>query len=257
MRGLLIAGNWKMNTDLESAQKLAAAIAVGVGERPPAEGVDVAVCPPFVSLAGVVNAVDGTSILVGGQNMSDKPSGALTGEISAAMLVSAGCRLVILGHSERRQYFGETDESVNAKCRAAQDAGLQPIVCVGEHLDEREAGREEAVVAAQLTGSLRDLNPTGPTAPVVAYEPVWAIGTGRTATPEQAQTMHRFIRDRLTELWGEKSASETRILYGGSMKPDNAKELLASPDIDGGLIGGASLDAASFLSIVQSGTEVV
>lgn len=256
MRGLLIAGNWKMNTDVESARELAVAIAEGVGSMPVESGVDVAVCPPFVNLAAVQEAVDGTSVLVGAQNMSDKPFGAYTGEISAGMLVALGCRLVILGHSERRQYFGESDESVNAKCRAAQKAGLRAIVCVGEHLEDREAGKEETVVAAQLEGSLRELDATGPTAPVVAYEPVWAIGTGRTATPEQAQSMHRFIRGRLAVLWGSEPAAQTRILYGGSMKPDNAKDLLARSDIDGGLIGGASLDSASFLSIIRSGLEL-
>jgi triosephosphate isomerase len=172
------------------------------------------------------------------------------------MLVSVGCDLVILGHSERRQYFGETDQSVSAKGRAAQSAGLQPIVCVGERLEEREQGREEEVVAAQIKGGLDGVDPSGSAEPVIAYEPVWAIGTGSTASPEQAQSMHRFIRKLLTEMWGKGAASRIRILYGGSMKPDNAHELLEQPDIDGGLIGGASLTASSFLAIVDAGLEI-
>ena len=256
MRQLLIAGNWKMNTEVDSARTLAAEIASEIRRRAPTSGVETAVCPPFVNLAAVREVISGTSIRLGAQSMSDQPPGAFTGETSASMLVSVGCDFVILGHSERRQYFGETDRSVSAKCRTAQGAGLKPIVCVGERLEEREQGREEEVVAAQIKGSLEGVDPSGATEPVIAYEPVWAIGTGHTATPEQAQSMHRFIRKLLVEMWGERAAAQIRILYGGSMKPDNAQELLGQPDIDGGLIGGASLKASSFLAIVDAGLEV-
>lgn len=256
MRKLFIAGNWKMNTDVASARALAGEMAAEIRRRD-LGGLEVAVCPPFVNLIAVGDAVANSAIKLGAQNMSEQPSGAYTGEVSASMLLAVGCDVVILGHSERRQYFQETDASVNAKCLAAQQAQLQPIVCVGEHLKERQEGREEEVVAAQLQGSLVGLASSGAFAPIVAYEPVWAIGTGHTASPEQAQSMHRFIRERLSEMWGEQNASQTRILYGGSMKPDNAKELLSQSDIDGGLIGGASLNAASFLGIIDSGLEVV
>lgn len=255
MRRLLIAGNWKMNTDLTAATGLAGDIVRGWRQRAVANGLQTALCPPFVNLPAVGEVVSGSSICLGAQNMSDRPSGAFTGEVSASMLKAVGCDLVILGHSERRQYFGETDESVSAKCVVAQKAGLRPIICVGEHLHEREEGREEVVVEAQIQGSLSGATPGGDAAPVIAYEPVWAIGTGHTATPEQAQAMHSFIRRRLVAMWGADRAAETQILYGGSMKPDNAAELLAMPDIDGGLIGGASLDANSFLAIVDAGLE--
>lgn len=245
-----------MNTDVVSARALAAEIASETRRREHIERLETAVCPPFVNLSAVRDTIQGTSIRLGAQNMSEHPSGAYTGETSSSMLVSAGCDLVILGHSERRQYFGETDASVSAKGRAAQETGLQPIVCVGERLDEREQGREEEVVARQIRGSLEGVNGSGGMAPVIAYEPVWAIGTGHTATPEQAQTMHRFICTLLADMWGEQSASQTRILYGGSMKPDNAGELLNQADIDGGLIGGASLKASSFLAVIDSGLEV-
>lgn len=256
MRKLLIAGNWKMNTLLDDAQSLAEEVAHKVSARDLPSGVETAVCPPFVNLATVRAALVGSSVLLGAQNASDKASGAYTGEVSAQMLAAAGCSVVILGHSERRQYFGEDDALVNAKCRAAQAAGLRPIVCVGERLEEREQGKQNDVVAAQVRGSLSGLKTEGPTAPVIAYEPVWAIGTGRTATPDQAQDMHAFIRSLLRDLWSPHAADATGILYGGSMKPDNAKELLGQADIDGGLIGGASLDASAFLAIIQAAVEV-
>jgi triosephosphate isomerase len=256
MRKLLIAGNWKMNTDLEAARGLAAAIGREVRRREPMTGVETAVCPPFVNLSTVGAVLDDTPVKLGAQNMSDQPSGAYTGEVSASMLTSVGCKVVILGHSERRQYFRETDAQVNAKCIAAQRAGLQPIVCVGEQLAERERGEEKDVVAAQIRGSLAGLDSSAVAAPVVAYEPVWAIGTGQTATPEQAQEMHEYIRGLLEEMWDADAASRTQILYGGSMKPNNAADLLGRPDIDGGLIGGASLDATSFLAIIDAGREL-
>ncbi len=256
MRKLLIAGNWKMNTLLDDARSLAGEVARLVESSHLPVGVETAVCPPFVNLDAVRGALNGSTVLLGAQNASEKTFGAYTGEVSAPMLAAAGCSVVILGHSERRHYFGEDDALVNAKCRAVQAAGLTPIVCVGERLEEREAEKQNDVVAAQIRGSLAGLETEGSTAPVIAYEPVWAIGTGRTATPAQAQDMHAFIRSLLHDQWGASAAASTRILYGGSMKPDNAKELLEQSDIDGGLIGGASLDATAFLAIIEAAVEV-
>lgn len=242
---MLIAGNWKMNTDLAAARSLAQRVAGVIGE---AGNVQVAVCPPFISLAAVGEALGGSSVRLGAQQMHEAESGAYTGEISAAMLRSVGCDYVILGHSERRAYFGETDAGVNAKTKAALAAGLVPIVCVGETLEERKSGEVETVVGRQLRGALGSVELRGSNV-VVAYEPVWAIGTGEVATPEQAQAVHAFIREELAALDGD--ASGTTILYGGSMKPGNADDLLAQKDVDGGLIGGASLKAESFAELVE------
>jgi triosephosphate isomerase len=212
---------------------------------------EVLVAPPFTALGAVSEALKGSRILVAGQNMHAEQEGAFTGEISAGMLKSAGASHVILGHSERRQLFGETDEGVGRKARVAFDAGLVPIVCVGETLDEREAGRIFAVVERQLDAALTRLTPDEAASAVVAYEPVWAIGTGRVATPEQAQDVHAFIRKRVHATHGEGVAQAQRILYGGSVKPDNVDGLMGQPDIDGALVGGACLKADSFLRIVR------
>ncbi|NQT53064.1 triose-phosphate isomerase [bacterium] len=248
MRRLLIAGNWKMNTDLREAIQLATALKRQLAE---AEDVDLAVFPPAPFLADVCEVLQDTAIEVGGQNLHHEPKGAFTGEMSAAMLVSVGCKRVLVGHSERRQYFGETDASCNQKLRAAIAAGLRPILCVGEVLEERKAGRQEEVVKTQVLGGLEGFSVEDMGAVTVAYEPVWAIGTGETATPEQANSMHGFIRGLLAERFGVDVAQTTRILYGGSMKPENSKALASEPDIDGGLIGGASLVAEKFAAIAK------
>ncbi|NNE48011.1 MAG: triose-phosphate isomerase [Rhodothermales bacterium] len=246
---MLIAGNWKMNTDVGSAIELAREIAGDIGSPAP---VKVAVCPPTVNVSEVARTVNETALLVGAQNMFYEESGAFTGETSPAMLSAVGCHYVILGHSERRQYFGETDDTVNRKVRKAVEHGLVPILCVGEHLAEREAGQEEDVVSRQVRKGLSGVLIGRPGDLVIAYEPVWAIGTGRTATPAQAQEMHSYIRGLLRDQFGEAAADAIEILYGGSMNPGNADELLSQKDVDGGLIGGASLNADSFVSIVES-----
>lgn len=250
MRRPLIAGNWKMNTDRATAGSLAAAVAAEAGKYP---AVDLAVCPPSVWLTTVAEAVAGSSVGVGAQNMYFTGNGAYTGELSAAMLVDAGCKYVILGHSERRTLLGETDAMVAKKTLAALAAGLVPIVCVGELLAERESGRTAEVVATQFAGSLEGVTADQIAKVVIAYEPVWAIGTGKVATPEQAEEVHADLRRLLTERYTAELASQVRLLYGGSMKPDNAAELLAKPNVDGGLIGGASLKAADFLGIAAAG----
>lgn len=250
---MFIAGNWKMNTDLKGARDLARGVVEAVGDP---DGVRVAMCPPYISLGAVAEAVDGSPVEVGAQNMHEEDSGAFTGEIAATMLQSVGCTYVILGHSERRQYFGETDAGVNAKVKQALENGLTPIVCVGETLEQRRAGEEENVVRTQVEGALEGVELDDADALVLAYEPVWAIGTGETATPDQAQSMHAFIRSVLGEQYGEALAEDVHILYGGSMKPHNALELLSEEDVDGGLIGGASLKADDFAAIIDAGKQV-
>jgi triosephosphate isomerase len=212
--------------------------------------VDVAVCPPFVCLADVCDTLRSTEIKVGAQNMHWEPKGAFTGEVSASMLIDAGCSFVILGHSERRQFFGETDDGVNRKLRAALAAGLCPIVCVGETRQQRESNQTEQVVRAQVSGSLAGLAPEQAAKLVIAYEPGWAIGTGLTATPAQAQDVHAFIRQLLAGSFG-RAADSIRIQYGGSVKPDNIAALMNERDIDGALVGGASLEVDSFVKIVR------
>lgn len=251
---MLIAGNWKMNTDLTGARQLAASVVTAVGAP---KGVDVAVCPPYVSLDAVFTVLHGSPVRLGGQDVHAADSGAFTGAVSAAMLRSVGCHYVIIGHSERRQYFGETDESVNAKTLQARRNRLVPIVCVGETLEERDAGQERAIVERQTRAALRDLRLDAAAELVIAYEPVWAIGTGRTATPEQAGEMHTFIRGLLADVLGSPIGRGVAILYGGSMKPENAAELLALPDVNGGLIGGASLKADQFAAIVRAAEAAV
>jgi triosephosphate isomerase len=250
MRPLFIAGNWKMNpTTAGAAVALAEAVKSGVGQS---TDVRVAVCPPSVFLQAVDSALAGSPIGLGAQNMHWKPDGAYTGEISGAMLNDVGCTHVILGHSERRHGFNETDAQVNAKLHAALGVGLLPIVCIGETKDERVSGQTEDVVQGQLTGSLAGLSPEQMAGVVLAYEPVWAIGTGLTATPAQAQAVHGFIRAWLANTFGEATAERVVVQYGGSVKSDNALELLSSPDIDGALVGGASLKPDDFFGIISA-----
>jgi len=247
-RRKLIAGNWKMNKAVAEAVALVNGLKEHAAEM---DGVDVLVCPTFTSLAAVAAAAAGSPIAVGAQNVHWEESGAFTGEISAAMLKEIPVDYAIIGHSERRQYFGETDETVNKRLMAALNGGLKPVVCIGETLEQRQAGDMEAVVARQFRAGLAGLTPEQMRATTVAYEPVWAIGTGLTATPEQAQEVHALIRSLIRESHGDV-ADGLRILYGGSMKPSNAAELLAQPDIDGGLIGGASLKADDFAGIITA-----
>ena len=249
MRKRIIAGNWKMNMNHKDAEKLARNIVERVAD---VNDVEIAVCPPFTSLSAVQNVIKDTVVSLGAQNMHWEEKGAFTGEISANMLLTLGCDYVILGHSERRAYFHETDEIIARKIKAAIESGLTPIVCVGETRTEREDGITEKVVEKQVRGAFSDLSPEMFDGTVIAYEPVWAIGTGLTATSEQAQQVHAFIRKLLGDIFGTGIAEKTRIQYGGSMKPSNAHELLNQPDIDGGLIGGASLDAESFEGIIKS-----
>ncbi len=249
MRKPFIAGNWKMNLLRDSSVALVHAL---VDQLSVGDAVDVAVCPPAVYLHDVGAALRGSSIALGGQNMHHEPEGAYTGETSAAMLLDLGCRYVILGHSERRQYFGETDASVNWKTRAALASQLTPIVCVGETLEQRESGATNQIIAEQIRGSLAELSAEQAGGLVIAYEPVWAIGTGKTATPQQAEEVHAHIRSLLSELFGADTAGTIRIQYGGSVKADNAAELLSQTNIDGALVGGASLKADSFAAIVQA-----
>lgn len=249
MRKPIVAGNWKMNKSVTEAEDLAGGIKIDLAQ---CTEVDVVLCPPFTALKAVSDIITGTQIRLGAQNMHWEKNGAFTGEISAELLRDIYCHFVILGHSERRTYFGETNEIVNRKAKAALANNLLPIVCVGETLEERDAGRMEKVVSEQVRQSLAELDEASMRKTIIAYEPVWAIGTGRTATPEQAQEVHSLIRGLLSESYNETTARAVRIQYGGSMKPSNAAELLEQPDIDGGLIGGASLDAHAFVEIVRA-----
>jgi triosephosphate isomerase len=253
VRKYLIAGNWKMNLDSAEGAALAKDLVSHVGTQ---TDVAVCVCPTFTALESVSKALSGSTIQLGAQNMHFEASGAYTGEISAAMLRSLFTNFVILGHSERREYFGETDAVVNKKTLAALAANLKPIVCIGETLDEREAGKVNEVIKTQLEGALVGVTADTSDALVIAYEPVWAIGTGKTATPEMAEEVHAEIRCLLAGLIGTDAAEKVRILYGGSMKPENADELLAQKNIDGGLIGGAALKAASFAALVESAQKL-
>jgi triosephosphate isomerase len=250
MRQKFIAGNWKMFTNATSG----AALVKGIHDGGPVfDKVRVAVCPPFPYLGIVAGIIKGTSIGLGAQNCSDKVEGAFTGEVSPRMLVDVGCQYVILGHSERRQYFKEDDALINRKLHLATTEGLQVILCIGETLDERKAEKTEAVLDAQLTGCLAGVTADLLSKIVVAYEPVWAIGTGLNATPQQAQEAHAFIRKRVGQLVSADAASKLIIQYGGSVKPDNAASLLSQPDVDGALVGGASLKPGDFLAIVKAG----
>ncbi|NCD31858.1 MAG: triose-phosphate isomerase [Spartobacteria bacterium] len=249
MRKTIIAGNWKMNKTIADAVALIEDLKKVLPAAPKA---DVVVCPVFTALKSVSDAAKGSAIKVGGQDLYWEKSGAFTGEISWDMLKDAGCDYVIIGHSERRQFFGETDETVNKKTKAALANGLIPIVCVGEMLEDREAGNTEKVVEAQVRGGLVDISAEDMEKIVIAYEPVWAIGTGKVATPQQAQDVHAFTRGILADMFSAEVADKVRIQYGGSMKAENAKELLSQPDIDGGLIGGAALKADSFVAIINA-----
>jgi triosephosphate isomerase len=253
MRQKFIAGNWKMFMTAASARELAAGVVKGLGKD---VGVRVAVCPPFPYLAAVAEVLRGSPILLGAQNLYPEKEGAFTGEVSPTMLLDAGCKYVILGHSERRHVLGESDEFINRKVRAAQQAGLDVIFCVGETLQERQANHTEQVLDRQMSAGLAALTPLAMGHVVVAYEPVWAIGTGQHATPAQAQDAHQFLRGKTASLFGAAVAQHLTIQYGGSVKPENAAVLLGEPDVDGALIGGASLKADRFLAIIAAANAV-
>jgi len=251
MRKPFVAGNWKMNTDSNSSVQLAKRVVAGSDELA-SVSVTVAVCPPFVYLHSVAKAVSSSHVAVGAQDVYYESKGAFTGEVSPAMLKDIGCTYVLCGHSERRHVIGETDELINLKLIAALGGGLLPILCVGELLAERDASQTENVVSRHLKQGLAGLTAEKVSAVTIAYEPVWAIGTGRTATPQQAQEVHGFIRESLGQMYDAELANEIRILYGGSVKPNNSAELMSQPDVDGLLVGGASLKADDFLAIVRS-----
>ncbi len=258
MRRPFVAGNWKMNLDLGSARALVSGLLEKIPASPP---LDIAICPPAVYLLPMIQATADSPITIGAQNCWHEPKGAFTGELSVGMLKDVGCRYVILGHSERRhtigpkdaegRLWGESDAMVATKANAVLTGGLVPIICVGETLEDRDGGNTESVLQTQITGSLAGLTIDSADALVIAYEPVWAIGTGRTATPQQAQDAHKFIRGLLSERFGTTIADGIRIQYGGSVKSGNAEELMSCPDVDGGLVGGASLDAAEFAGIIR------
>jgi len=253
MRKKIVAANWKMNMTQAESAAFVKSLLLDLGDI---IDVEVVIIPPFTALAEVMEALGSSQgIKVGAQNMHWEPNGAFTGEISAALLRDLLVRYVVLGHSERRQHFGETDEIVNRKVRAAHEATLRPIVCVGETLEQRDKGNVEKILSIQLRGSLAGLGEKELQETVIAYEPVWAIGTGRNATPEQAQEAHAFIRHTLGKMSDQATAERVRIQYGGSVKPENARDLMSQPDIDGALVGGASLDPRSFAQIVLAARE--
>jgi len=254
MRRLIIAGNWKMNKTVSEARELATALKF---ELKDITDLDMVICPPFTDLDSVSQIIGDTNIALGAQNMYWKPEGAFTGEISPVMLRDLGVRFVIIGHSERRQYFGETNQTVNKRLKAALKYGFNPILCIGENLKEREENKTFEVLSDHIENGLKDLNEPDLPRIIIAYEPVWAIGTGRTATPEMAEESHHFIRKKLTEIFSKDMADDMRIQYGGSLKPKNAKELLMQPDIDGALVGGASLEARDFIKIIKIGREIL
>ncbi len=248
MRRPIIAGNWKMNKTVPQAQELVEGLKKDLRD---VRDVDIVVCPPFTSLAAVAKIIRGTNIQLGAQDVHWSKAGAYTGEISCAMLKELGCQFVIIGHSERRAYFAETNESVNKKIKAALHSGLTPIICIGERLEQRDRGETFAVVKDHLENGLKDITVPEIKSTVIAYEPVWAIGTGKTATPQQAQEVHGFIRNLLQQLYSREVADLLRIQYGGSVKPANIADLMAETDVDGALVGGASLKLDSFVKIVQ------
>src|SRR5256885_7041438 len=253
MRKKIVAANWKMNMTQAESARFVEALLLDVGDI---ADVEVVIVPPFTAIAKVNEAVGkAQDIKVGAQNMHWERSGAFTGEISAALLRDLLVRYVVLGHSERRALFGETDEIVNRKVKAAHEASLRPIVCIGETLEQRDHGNVEKILSIQLRGSLKDLSEKELQETVIAYEPVWAIGTGRNATPAQAQEAHTFIRHTLQEISDATTADRIRIQYGGSVKPENARELMSQPDIDGALVGGASLDPRSFAQIIKAALD--
>lgn len=248
MRRPIIAGNWKMNKTIDQSLDLVTKLKSEVAK---VNDLDIVVCPPFTSLFAVGKAIRGTNIFLGAQDIYWEEKGAYTGEVSPGMLIDVGCRYVIIGHSERRQFFTETNQSVNRKVKTALKFGLTPIMCVGERLEERERGVTEGVLREHITRGLESLPREEVLKIVIAYEPVWAIGTGKTATPDQAQEVHSFIRKLLRELYDEVTTSKVRIQYGGSVKPENISLLMKEKDIDGALVGGASLDARSFAQIIK------
>lgn len=248
-RKLIIAGNWKMNKTVAEAQDLIEGLLLDLKDI---KEIDMVVCPPFTALGEVSRHILSTSIRLGAQNMSQHAGGAYTGEISALMLKEFSVRYVILGHSERRQFFNETDALVSVKAQAAHAAALRPIICVGETLEEREQGITEKIIETQVRGSFEGLDAAKAADTIVAYEPVWAIGTGKTASTEQAQEVHAHIRKLLADMYDDATAKLVRIQYGGSVKPANARELMSQPDIDGALVGGASLEPRSFAQIIKS-----
>jgi len=250
LRTPLIAGNWKMfKTAAEARETVGQLIQLTADIKN--KNIDIMIAPPFTSLAAVAELIQDSGIDLGAQNLHWAKEGAFTGEISAAMLVDAGCKFVIVGHSERRQYFGETDDTVNRKLQAASLAGLIPVLCVGETETQRDEKKTFSVLDKQIENGLKELTFDAHRPLVVAYEPVWAIGTGKTATPDQVQEVHFYLRQLIEKILGNVLAKETRILYGGSVKPDNIKELMALPDVDGALVGGASLQADSFSKIIH------
>ena len=250
MRKKIIAGNWKMNNDLSESQNLITKLISGLNKEKIA--CEVIICPPFTSLSEASSLIKNTPIKLGAQNMHEEENGAFTGEVSASMLKSVGCDYVILGHSERRTIYGESDKLINSKIKVALKHNLKPIFCIGETLEEREKNVTEDVIRRQVVDGLRDLSLRDLSNLIMAYEPVWAIGTGRTATPSQAEAVHAFIRNLIKEDFTPENAEEMVIQYGGSVKPDNAKELLSQKDIDGALVGGACLKADSFISIIKA-----
>ena len=249
MRNIVIAGNWKMNNDLKESEKLIVELKNLLQNEKP--NCDVIVCPPYTSLSEASKLLKGSQIKLGAQNMHFEENGAFTGEVSASMLKSVGCEYVILGHSERRHIFGESNEMINKKIKKALSAGLKPIFCVGELLEERESGTTNDVVKMQILKGLDGIPGDDMKNIIVAYEPVWAIGTGKTASPAQAQEVHEFIRDLIEITYSLEVANDLVIQYGGSVKPDNAKELISQKDIDGALVGGACLKADSFMGIIK------
>ena len=249
MRTPIIAGNWKLNKTISEAVELTTQLTDLVAAT---NSVEIVVAPPFTALYAVSNVIKDSNIELAAQDVYWEDRGAYTGEVSVPMLKDAGCDYVIIGHSERRQFFNETNESVNQKVKAVLSHGLKPIICVGEQLEDREAGNTEFVIQDHVTGGVANLSSDAILSCIIAYEPVWAIGTGKTATPEQAQEVHNYIRNLLKETYSDEIASQVRIQYGGSVKPENATELLTQPDVDGALVGGASLQAESFAQIVKS-----
>jgi len=255
MRRFLIAGNWKMNCGPKETSTLLQAIKDIIEEMP--DAVDGLVCPPTISLTTAsVELQDIGGLELGAQNVHSEDNGAFTGEVSTEMLREVNCEYVILGHSERRQYFGETDKTVNAKVNKALNDEIKPVICVGESLEQRKANEHKLRVKKQVQAALIGVEDEDASSLVIAYEPIWAIGTGETATPDQAQEMHKMIREEVADLYSDDTANQVRILYGGSMKPHNAEELLEQPDVDGGLIGGASLKADSFTDIIHIADEL-
>ncbi|MHA1747026.1 MAG: triose-phosphate isomerase [Promethearchaeota archaeon] len=246
----IIGGNWKMNKNIKESEEFAGKFLGLIGDS--YKKVEIIIFPTFISVPYVANKFKDSGIFTGGQNMYFQDKGAFTGEISPSMLLDAGATHVILGHSERRKYFGESNDLIAQKLQKAHDSGLKPILCIGETKEERENGLMESVLKEQLTNSLKLIDDKQMKETVIAYEPVWAIGTGLTATPEQAQSAHEYIRKVLASIFNEKTAEKVRIQYGGSIKPKNAKDLFSKPDIDGGLVGGASLDPDSFIQIINS-----